>query len=315
MNKNTYRKGSLLLGALVGASLLPLALKAASNSASATKDPSAVVITVTATAKKDAQPPALSKNDVDLYKGKERIQVADFKRGETLYLAVLIDDSLRSNIANQWSDLRAFLMAQPQTTYVAVAYARNGVAMVAQDFTTDHALAAKALRMPLGTLSVASSPYLALQDWIKRWPDASERSSIILFSSGIDYFRGGPASIDPDLDSTIERAQKKNINIWSIYVPDGGRRGRNSFAGFNWQSDLSRVSIATGGQAYFLGLGMPVNLKPYFDEIERNLNNQYLLAFAGNGGQKGRFERVKVATEVANVQFLTPSEVFLPAVR
>jgi hypothetical protein len=60
---------------------------------------------------------------------------------------------------------------------------------------------------------------------------------------------------------------------------------------------------------------MPVTLKPYFDEIERNLNNQYLLAFAGNGGQKGKFERVKVTTEVANVQFLAPSEVFLPAVQ
>jgi VWFA-related protein len=311
MNRNLFRSGTLLLGAIVGFASLTLAAKAKTDAAGQ----SAVVMTITATAKNDAQPPALTRNDLTLYQGKERVQVADMKRGDTLRLAVLIDDSLRSSVANQWSDLRAFLMAQPDTTSIAVAYARNGSVTVAQDFTTDHALAAKALRMPLGTLSVASSPYLALQDWIKRWPDASERSSIILFSSGIDYFRGGPASIDPDLDSTIERAQKKNINIWSIYVPDGGRRGRNSFAGFNWQSDLSRVSIATGGQAYFLGLGMPVNLKPYFDEIERNLNNQYLLAFAGNGGQKGRFERVKVATEVANVQFLTPSEVFLPAVR
>jgi hypothetical protein len=51
---------------------------------------------------------------------------------------VLIDDSLRSGIANQWNDLRAFLMAQPPSTYIVVAYARNGTAMVAQDFTKDH---------------------------------------------------------------------------------------------------------------------------------------------------------------------------------
>src|SRR6202790_1492862 len=101
MNKNIYRKGSLLLGALIAASFIPLALKAASNSASAASDPSAVVLTVTATAKKDAQPPALSRNDVELYQGKERVQVANFRRGETLYLAVLIDDSLRSHIASQ----------------------------------------------------------------------------------------------------------------------------------------------------------------------------------------------------------------------
>src|SRR5580692_3717285 len=177
MNKNVYRKGSLLLGALITASFMPLALKAASNSASAASDPSAVVMTVTATAKKNAQPPAISKNDVELYQGKERVQVANFKRGETLYLAVLIDDSLRSSIANQWSDLRAFLIAQPQTTYVAVAYARNGVAMVAQDFTTDHALAAKALRLPLGNLGAGTSHYLAVQDFVKRWPASGQRSS------------------------------------------------------------------------------------------------------------------------------------------
>jgi hypothetical protein len=315
MNKNIYRKGSLLLGALVGASLLPLALEAASNSASATKDPSAVVMTVTATAKKDAQPPALSKNDVELYQGKERVQVADFKRGETLYLAVLIDDSLRSGIANQWSDLRAFLMAQPQTTYVAVAYARNGVAMVAQDFTTDHALAAKALRLPLGNIGAGTSPYLSVQDWIKRWPVSGQRSSIILLSSGIDYFRGGPATLDPDLDTTIARAQKQNINVWTIYARDAGRVGRGSFRAFNWQSNLDRLSQQTGAESYSLGLGEPVDLKPYFDRIQMNLNNQYLLAFVGDGGQKGKYESVKVTSEVSKVGFLTPSEVFLPAAR
>ena len=228
---------------------------------------------------------------------------------------MLIDDSLRSSLANQWSDLRAFLMAQPQTTYVAVAYARNGVAMVAQDFTTDHALAAKALRMPLGNVGAATSPYLAVQDWIKRWPVSGQRSSIILFSSGIDYFRGGPATLDPDLDTTIARAQKKNINIWTIYAPDSGRRGRGSFRAFNWQSNLDRLSQATGAESYSLGLGAPVNLKPYFDRIQRNLNNQYLLAFVGDGGHKGKYEPVKVTSELRNVGFLTPSEVFLPAVR
>ncbi len=315
MNKNIYRKGSLLLGALIAASFIPLALKAASNSASAASDPSAVVLTVTATAKKDAQPPALSRNDVELYQGKERVQVANFRRGETLYLAVLIDDSLRSTIASQWNDLRAFLMAQPKTTYVAVAYARNGEAIVAQDFTTDHELAAKALRIPLGNTGAATSPYLAVQDWIKHWPVSGERSSIILFSSGIDYFRGGPATLDPDLDTTIARAQKQNINIWTIYAPDSGRIGRGSFRAFNWQSNLDRLSQQTGAESYSLGLGMPVNLKPYFDRIQMNLNNQYLLAFVGDGGHKGKYESVKVTSELRNVGFLTPSEVFLPAVR
>jgi len=39
----------------------------------------------------------------------------------------------------------------------------------------------------------------------------------------------------------------------------------------------------------------PVSLKPYFDEIQEHLNNQYLLTFGtSGGGRKGKFERVRV---------------------
>jgi hypothetical protein len=34
---------------------------------------------------------------------------------------------------------------------------------------------------------------------------------------------------------------------------------------------------------------------------------------SSRGGKKGRFERMRVVTELPKVQFLTPSEVFLPA--
>jgi hypothetical protein len=308
MSKNLQWKGSLFVAALAVAAVMPLAPKAAAA------DSATVSMTVTAVGKKETQPPALKKEDVQLYQGKEKVQVADWKRGETLYLAVLIDDSLESSVANQWGDLKAFFMAQPENTYIAVAYARNGSAMVAQDFTKDHALAGKALRLPLGNAGAFTSPYLTLQDWMKRWPESGERKSIILFSSGVDYFRGSFDPIDPDLDTTVARAQKQNINIWTIYVPDAGHIGRREFRVFNAQSNLSRVSEETGAESYYLGFGMPVTLKPYFDEIQMHLNNQYLLTFVGNGGKKGKFERVRVVSEVPNVEFLTPSEVFLPPV-
>jgi hypothetical protein len=309
MNKDLKCQGTLLLAAMAVAAAMPLASKAAAA------DSSAVTMTVTAVGKKETQPPPLTKDDVQLYQGKEKVQVADWKRGETLFLAVLIDDSLQSNVASQWGDLKAFFMAQPENTYIAVAYGRNGTAAVAQDFTKDHALAAKALRMPVGSAGAFTSPYLAVQDWVKRWPDSGERKSIMLFSSGIDYFRGSFDPVDPDLDSTISRAQKQNINIWTIYVPDAGHVGNRSFRVFNAQSNLSRLSEETGAESYYLGSGMPVTLKPYFDEIQMHLNNQYLLSFVGNGGKKGKFERVRVVTEVPNVEFLTPSEVFLPPVK
>ena len=279
-------------------------------------EPGTVTMTVTAVGKKNTSPPIVTKDNVQFFLNKERAQVAGWKHGEKLYLAVLIDDSLDSDIANQWSDLKAFFAGQPDTTYISVAYARNGTAMLAQDFTNDHELAAKALRLPLGGGGAFSSPYLALLDLMKRLPSSAERRSILLISSGIDYFRGDFGTRSPDLDSTISRAQKQNINIWTIYAPDAGHRARGFFLTFRAQSSLSQLSDETGAESYYLGTGAPVSLKPYFDELSMHLSNQYLLTFKANGGAKGRFERVRVvATELPSVEFLAAPQAFLPAVK
>jgi len=298
------RKILLLTGLITAAGLL--------NSPPLFASPSAGTLTVTAVGKKDNPPSTVNKEDVQLYVEKQRSKPEAWKKGETLYLAILIDDSLDSSIANQWNDLKSFMMAQPSTTYIAVAYARNGAAMVAQDFTADHALAAKALRIPLGNGGAFTSPYLAIQDWIKRWPDSNERKSLVLFSSGIDYFRGLFDPSNPDVDTTIEHAQKKNINIWTIYAPDAGHLARRTYPLFLSQGFLSRVSEQTGAESFYLGFGAPVTLKPYFDELQQHLDNQYLLTLEGDGGAKGRLERVKVATEVPGVEFLAAPEAYLP---
>src|SRR5260370_35007801 len=100
----------------------------------------AVNMPVTAVGKKNTSPPLVTKDDVQFFLNKERIQVADWKHGEKLYLAVLIDDSLDSDIAIQWGDLKAFLAGQPATTYVSEAYWHNGSAILAQRLTHDHDL-------------------------------------------------------------------------------------------------------------------------------------------------------------------------------
>jgi hypothetical protein len=310
-SKNHVRSVAAFLGALALVCFAGVFPAAAAESGTAT-------FTVTAVGKKNSPPPEIKSDDVQLYQSKERLQVADWRRGETLFLGILIDDSLDSVIANQWDDLRAFIMSQPENTLVAVAYARNGAAMVAQDFTKDHALAAKAIRIPTGDPGAFSSPYLTVGDWLKRWPDSNERKSIILFSSGIDYFRGSWDPIDPDLDSTVQRAQKQNTNIWTIYAPDAGHFGRREFRAFNAQSNLSRLSDQTGAESYSLGLGTPVTFRPYFDEIREHLNNQYLASFAGGSGKsgkKGNFQRIRVTTELSKVEFMVPSEVFFPPAR
>jgi hypothetical protein len=292
--------------------LLAAALAMAGFATTATRAAEPVTTTVTAVGKKNTVPPPVKKEDVELYSGKERLQVADWRRGETLFLAVLIDDSLDQNIASQWNDLREFFLAQPPTTYIGVFYGRNGTAMIAQDFTKDHELAGKALRIPLGGFGAFSSPYLSLEDLIKRLPGEGQRRSIVVFSSGIDYFRGNFGPTSPDLDSTIESAQKNNVNVWSLYAPDSGHSGRGFFRASRAQSELSQLSEETGAESYYLGTGEPVTFKSYFDEISTHLNNQYLLSFEGSGGKKGRFERVRVHTELPGVEFMNASLAYLP---
>src|SRR5215472_4007903 len=290
--RNKTIKGSVALLSGVLAALLFSAPTFAASS------PENVTLTVTAVGKKNSTTATVNKSDVEYFLNKERTQIADWRRGEKLYLAVLIDDSLRATVASQWNELQAFFDAQPDTTYISVSYARNGSAMLAQDFTNNHALAAKALRLPIG-IEAATSPYYALQDLMKHWPSTTDRRSILLLSSGIDYIHGNfPES--PDLQTTIERAQKENVNVWSIYYPDATRLGRRFFLATKAQSDLTQMSDETGGKALYLSTTAPVTFKPYLDELTTRLNNQYLLTFRGNGGAKGRFERVRVATELSN---------------
>ena len=182
-----------------------------------------------------------------------------------------------------------------------------------QDFTPDKALAAKALRLPLGIGALRSSPYLGTIDLLKRWPNTGARRSIILITSGIDFFRGsGFGTFYPDLDPLISRAQRQNTNIWSIYYPSASHRGHSFWLGNNAQSNIDKLSQDTGAESYFLGLGLPVSIKPYLDEITGHLSNQYLLTFAGDGGKKGKYQTMKVRTELQDVEFLTPASVFLP---
>jgi hypothetical protein len=268
--------------------------------------------TVTAVGKKEEAPP-IGKDDVQLTQGKERKQILDWKKSDSLFLVILIDDSIDTGAGGQWDYLKEFIAAQPASTQIAVGYVRNNVTMLSQDFTPNHELAAKALRLPLGPSALGSSPYLGTIDLLKRWPKTGPRRSILLITSGIDYFRGSSFGLFyPDLDPLIQRAEKQNTNVWTIYYPSSGHRG-HSFSLVNTaQNNIDKLSQDTGAESYFLGGQSPVSIKPYLDEVTQHLNNQYLLTFAGDGGKKGKLVSVKVKTEMPGVEFFTPAAVFLP---
>jgi len=300
---------STFLGAVVTAALLFTPSAKAQSQAAAGN----ATFTVTAAGKKDADVSNIPKDNVQLFQGKDRKQIGDWRKGDSLFLAILIDDSIETTAGGQWDSLREFIMAQPPSTAIMVGYITDNGTRVLQDFTPDHALAAKALRLPIGIGSLGSSPYLGTLDLLKRWPKTGPRRSVILITSGIDFFRGpGFGPFYPDLDPLIARAERQNTNIWTIYYPSASHRGRSFRLGNNAQNNLDKLSQDTGAESYFLGTQAPVTLKPYLDEIGVHLNNQYLLTFAGSGGSKGKYQSVKVKTPLKEVEFLTPAAVFIP---
>jgi len=299
-----YRRPLARSGLLLGTFLLIIGFGRARPNSPA---PGNATFTVTASGKKDTAPAPISKDDVQLYQGKERKQIGDWEKGDELFLVFLIDDAISTDFGTVMGEVKNFIVSQPPATHIAVGYIRDNVTALAQDFTDNHELAAKAIRLPVGVGGIGSSPYLGTMDLLKRWPQTGPRRSIVLISSGIDFFRGREAQIfNPDLDGVIERAQRQNTNIWSVYYPSSGHRFGGSYLLLNYaQNNMGKLAEDTGGESYYLFYEEPVTLKPYFDEISLHLNNQYLLTFAATGGSKGKFVSVKLKTEVADVDLMT----------
>src|SRR5205807_3213435 len=138
----------------------------------------------------------LHAEDVIVEQGKARDKVTDLTslRGAPQQLFMLVDDALDSSVGNQLQDVRKFISTLPPTTAVGIAYMRNSSAQVLQNPTTDHALAVKAVRLTFGNVGAGSSPYLAISDLVKRWPDTGVRREVIMISDGIDRFYGGGLS-------------------------------------------------------------------------------------------------------------------------
>jgi hypothetical protein len=284
------------------------------------KDPSVAgavpaKMTVTAGVDDGKLMPAIEKEDVFVKKGNDRLRVTNWvpATGENagLELFILIDDASISSLGLHLEELRAFINSQPSTTSIGVGYARNGSVEIRQNFTVDHEIAAKALRLPVGSPGAFGSPYLSVADLMKRWQDTPNRREVILITDGIDRARRGNFA-NPDVDSAASVAQRTGTMIHSIYFPGTGHWVRNFWESTNGQNNLSKLSDATGGESFFLGRQAPVSFKPYLDDLQKTFDNQYLLTFLVTPGKKNGLQYVSVSTEIAGVDFNTADAVWTP---
>jgi hypothetical protein len=212
----------------------------------------------------------------------------------------------------------------------------NATIQITQNFTADHALAAKALRLPRGNLSAMDSPYLSLISLVKGWPQQKVRREILMITDGIDRLRGdrSPSSqipartpagavptrgintmptISPDADTASTNSQRYGVIVHSIYATGAGRLGRNAWEAQLGQSGVAKIADETGGEYYALGTQTAVSFKPYLERLQKIFDNQYYLVFQAVPQKKDGLQRVKISTEAANVEIAAADNVWVPA--
>ncbi|MFY9949278.1 MAG: hypothetical protein WA261_19690 [Candidatus Sulfotelmatobacter sp.] len=288
-----------------------------------TKSTVPVTITVTANVVNNKRMPEISQQDVVVTQGKERLKVRGWVPAQGQYagleLFIVIDEASDPSLGMHLDDLKTFINAQPSTTLVGVGYMRNATVQIVQDLTTDHAAAAKALRLPLGSGGAYASPYLSVIDLMKRWPSTDRRREILMVTDGIDRarrtlpWRG--LRINPDVDSASDVAMRTGTIIHTIYAPGVGRYRRNYWEATSGQMGIAKLSDVSGGESFFLGLETPVSFTPYLDQLQKILDNQYLLTVSAQPGKKTQLHNVTIDTEVAGVELASADAVWVPTAK
>ncbi|ADW68378.1 vWA domain-containing protein [Granulicella tundricola] len=289
-----------LLSALTFATLLPLAVAQAQQEGLV---PTQTLIRV------DSKNPAIPTLDTTkLEVNNRQVQLTSIQPipPTGVQIALLIDDGLRRSAAVQLEDVKKFIETLPTGTEILVGYMSNGGVRVASQFTTNHEDAVNAIRIPFGIPGISASPYFCLSEFVKHWPgndsssDSGPRSGTsarfaIMITNGVDPYNGSTSVLNQDspyVETAIADAQRAGVAVSSIYYGDAGiRGGRASFSG---QSYLNQLSQATGGEAYYQGMGNPVSLLPFFKEFQKDISETFIATFQADAGAMGRTQLVRI---------------------
>ena len=278
----------------------------------------AVRVTVTVSGRRTGQ--HVTAHDVQVYQNSLRRPVIDWTpvadSPQGMDFAILIDDSLRSEVSLQFPDIRNFIEQLPASTQVGVAYAEYGAAVFKQPFTADRHLAAAALQVPEGRTAAGGSIYQSVSDLVRVWPSDGRLRVALVVSYGVDIWRGLADTnpmLNPDLEAAIHQAQASGVTVYTIFAGSSVGFEHAPILNLNGQSCLARLASETGGQAYFQGTRTPVAFKPFLNQLRASLGRQYLLTFEAEARGEAHDARLRVTTELPHVKVVAPSQVRVPA--
>jgi hypothetical protein len=274
---------------------------------------------VTVMPKSGTEPAIVTESQLQASINGKRSQISSFQplTGERsgLQMVILIDNSARGSLSLQFNDLKNFIRTMPEGAQVGIAYMQNGRAVIAQNITPDHSLAANALRIPSGAPGDNGSPYFCLSELVRNWPsgNTADRREVLMITDGVDLYNGrGFDPNDPYVQASIADSQKAGVIVHSIFYRDTGRFDRGQWTEAGAQNYLQQVSQATGGRAYWQGFGNPVSFSPFLDDLHRRLANQYELGLLASPRNKAGLQPLKLKTTASGVKVDAPQAVFVP---
>src|SRR5882672_9531838 len=134
-------------------------------------------------------------------------------------------------------------------------------------------------QMMAGSTALWDAVWASSNDLLSASADNTRRA-IILLTDGVDTIS------QVKMHEAVERAQKADALIYAIGIGD-------SYQGGVDMGSLRKIAEQTGGRAYF-----PRNeqeLRSAFDQIQRDLREQYLVAYSpSNKARDGSYRRIQI---------------------
>jgi hypothetical protein len=273
---------------------------------------------VTVLPSKNAPAPAITQQQVSVkINGKDSTVTRwrQFGPNAPVEMVLLIDGAARTSLGTQMQEIEKFVQSLPGNTSATIAYMQNGEAALTGPLTTDRAETLRGLHLTAGVPGISASPYFCLSSLAQHWPSNNRqaRREVVMVTDGVDYYDGAMHfdPEDPYVQAAIQDAARAQLIVYSIYWRNMGRLDRTMAATNAGQNLLSEVTQATGGNSYWEGFGDPVSFQPYFEDIERRLNNQYELGFMAPSNGKTEVGTLKLKITGAGAKVDAPEQVLV----
>lgn len=309
--------------------------------------PGSVQMVVTALGSDSRPAPAIQPSQVQLKVDGHEVPITAWKpfpASERLDLAIAIDEDTQ-NMGTGLDDVKTFIKNLPANVAVGILYLHTGSFSVAQNFTFDHAGAARMVRMPSGARNSSPSPFGSLSAVLQHWPYHSGlRRELVMISDGQEETGENDAN-NHTYQAAVAQAIAGGVIVYTIYASGGtnytqgqipnnvlvpsaegadpaappygsagtplGRFRASNLTALNGSNNLSQIAATTGGEGFSQGITSSARLTQYFDEITRRLESQYQLVFTPASGKEQGMTKVEVKVNHTHARIAVAKDIYL----